>query len=123
MLMNMQAKHVHRKNTMNPAKRAEIAAIREKFQREKPSLEQLLAGGNYFGPIDTPTYFLTKAIARQLRTFREQQKISLEELATRSGLDKSTVSRLETGGIPNPTVSTLGKYAFALGRQLKFVLE
>lgn len=117
------AKMTQRKNVMSREKRAEIAATRDWFQREKPTMAQLLASGDYVGPIEPDSYRLTREIAGQLRALREERQISLDELATRSGLDKSTVSRLETGGLENPTVATLGRYAAALGLTIGFVLR
>ncbi|MBL9125640.1 MAG: helix-turn-helix transcriptional regulator [Planctomycetaceae bacterium] len=117
------AKQTHRRNTMSAEKRAEIAVVRERFDTDRPSMAQLLRSCEYVGPIDPNSYRLTQEIARQFRAIREEQQLSIEDLAERSGLDKSTVSRLETGGLVNPTVTTLGRYAAALGRSVGFVLR
>ena len=58
-----------------------------------------------------------------LRRERERQGLSLTDLAERTGIDRATISKLETGKIPNPTIGTLRTYARALGRRLAWTLE
>lgn len=58
-----------------------------------------------------------------LRAERERLGLSLADVASRSGLDRSFISRLENGHIPNPTLGTVGRYAAALGKRLGVVLE
>jgi transcriptional regulator with XRE-family HTH domain len=42
----------------------------------------------------------------------------LATVSQRTGMDQATLSRLENGRQPNPTVDTLWRYAHAVGRQL-----
>lgn len=65
---------------------------------------------------------LTAALAG-LRREREQQGLSLTDMAERTGIDRATISKLETGKIANPTIGTLRTYARALGRRLAWTLE
>jgi len=58
-----------------------------------------------------------------LRREREQQGLSLTDMAERTGIDRATISKLETGKIANPTIGTLRTYARALGRRLAWTLE
>ncbi len=58
-----------------------------------------------------------------LRKAREAAGLSLADVAERTGIDKAALSRIETGQHPNPTVSTLCRYAHALGKRWKWVLE
>ncbi len=58
-----------------------------------------------------------------LRRVREQQGLSLTDMSRRTGMDRATISKLETGRIANPTVATLRNYARALGRKLTWTLE
>ena len=44
-------------------------------------------------------------------------------MAERSGIDKASLSRLENGLYPNPTVNTLARYARAIGKRLVLDLE
>jgi DNA-binding XRE family transcriptional regulator len=107
----------------SPEDRARHNAIREKFQREKPTHEQLLASGDYLGPLPLGVYLgLLEALA-QLRKAREEAGLSLADVAERTGIDKAALSRLETGKQPNPTVETLMRYATAVGKQLSWSLR
>jgi ribosome-binding protein aMBF1 (putative translation factor) len=58
-----------------------------------------------------------------LRRERERQGLSLTDMAERTGIDRATISKLETGKLANPTISTLRTYARALGRRLTWNLE
>ncbi len=65
---------------------------------------------------------LIEALA-SLRRERERQGLSLTDIAERTGIDRATISKLETGKIVNPTIGTLRTYAKALGRRLAWSLE
>ena len=58
-----------------------------------------------------------------LRRERERQGLSLTDMAERTGIDRATISKLETGKIANPTIGTLRTYAKALGQRLAWTLE
>jgi len=58
-----------------------------------------------------------------LRSERKRQRLSLTDMAERTGIDRATISKLETGKIANPTIGTLRTYAKALGRRLAWTLE
>ena len=60
---------------------------------------------------------LIEALAN-LRRVRQQQGLSLTDVAERTGIDRGTISKLETGKIANPTIGTLRTYARALGRKI-----
>ena len=58
-----------------------------------------------------------------LRQMREKAELSLTDVADRSGIDKASLSRLETGWYPNPTVNTLTRYARAIGKRFVPTME
>jgi transcriptional regulator with XRE-family HTH domain len=58
-----------------------------------------------------------------LRRERDRQGLTLAEVSERSGLDKGLLSRLENGRILNPTVSTLWRYAEAIGARVALAAE
>jgi DNA-binding phage protein len=64
---------------------------------------------------------LAKALSA-LRAERERQGLSLSDVSDRSGIDRATLAKLETGKNPNPTFETLSRYAGALGIRLELVL-
>jgi DNA-binding Xre family transcriptional regulator len=58
-----------------------------------------------------------------LKAAREAKGMSLSDLEERTGMDRSAVSKLETGHRANPTVETLVRYAGAVGKRLLVCLE
>jgi transcriptional regulator with XRE-family HTH domain len=60
-------------------------------------------------------------VARNVRRFRSERRLSLGELARRSGVSKQTLSKIE-GGVGNPTVDTLAALASALDVSLRSLL-
>ena len=57
-------------------------------------------------------------LLRQLKVAREERGLSLSDLTDLTGMDRSAISKLETGQRPNPTVETLVRYAEAVGKHL-----
>jgi DNA-binding XRE family transcriptional regulator len=57
-------------------------------------------------------------LLKQLKTAREARGLSLADLTELTGMDRSALSKLETGQRPNPTLETLVRYAEAVGKHL-----
>lgn len=57
-----------------------------------------------------------------LRAERVRQGLSLADMSERTGIDRGSLSKLETGKVPNPTVGTLGALARALNKRLSWSL-
>ena len=57
-----------------------------------------------------------------LRAERERQGLSLSDVSERTGIDRATLSKLETGKVTNPTVGTLRALAHALNKRLTWSL-
>ena len=64
---------------------------------------------------------LAKALSA-LRAERERQGLSLSDISERTGIDRATLSKLETGKVANPTVGTLRTLARALSKRLSWSL-
>jgi transcriptional regulator with XRE-family HTH domain len=60
-------------------------------------------------------------VARNVRRFRSERRLSLGELARRSGVSKQTLSKIE-GSVGNPTVDTIAALATALDISLRSLL-
>jgi ribosome-binding protein aMBF1 (putative translation factor) len=58
-----------------------------------------------------------------LRVERERQGLSLTDMQERTKIDRATISKLERGEVPNPTIGTLRTYASALGKRLSWSLS
>jgi transcriptional regulator with XRE-family HTH domain len=119
----MTIKRQQRKVKRTPKEQARIEAIRKKYQREKPGPGQLVASGEYDGPVQAGAYWEVRRVMAELKAERERQGLSLAQLAKRSGLDKGAISKLETGVQVNPTVDTLSRIAAGLGVRLGLTLK
>jgi len=106
----------------SPKQIEEERRLRDKFQRERPSLGELVASGKYEPPVKLGEYLAHLHVAAQLKKLREVRGFSLAELASRSGIDKAAISRIENGLAGNPTLQTLERLAQALGRRLRIEL-
>ncbi len=119
----MANERIHRDMKWTAEDRARHKAIREKFQKERPTPQQLLESGEYSGPIPHGVYLSLIAAIIELKKAREAAGLSLADVAERSGIDKAALSRLENGVHDNPTVDTLMRYAAALGKKLVWSLQ
>ena len=63
------------------------------------------------------------AVIRELIAARIRAGLTQEIVATRMGTTKSAVSRIESAGMHSPSVSTLRKYARAVGCELEIRLR
>ena len=109
---------------MTPEQRAAAEARRKQRQTagyQEDLVRDIEAYRQEFLPA-TVDHELMKALS-SLRPERERRGLSLTDLAERTGIDRATVSKFETGKIPNPTVGTLRKYAAAIGKSLNWTLE
>jgi DNA-binding XRE family transcriptional regulator len=106
-----------------PEQTARHREIRERFQREKPSLEALVASGEYNEPLPMGEYLSIRGAIFALKKAREEAGLSLADVAEKTGIDKGALSRIETGQHINPTVSTLCRYAKALGKHWMWALQ
>jgi DNA-binding XRE family transcriptional regulator len=113
-------KRTHLKIQRTPEEQARLRAAREKFQTERPGIDELVASGEYEGPMPLGVYQDLVETLAHLRLAREKEGLSLADVAERSGIDRAAVSRLENGHNANPTIDTLGRYAAALGKRIAF---
>ena len=60
------------------------------------------------------------SIASQLMTLRREQKLTQKQLAKKSGIPQSEISRIETGDA-NPTYATLSALAEPFGVRVGFI--
>jgi len=114
MIMKIETRKIPR----TPEDKARLKAIRERFQREKPSLKKLVESGDAPAPIPLGTYLEVQVLLHQLKKEREAAGLSLADVAERTGMDRAAISRLENGHQLNPTIDTLARYAAALGKSI-----
>jgi predicted transcriptional regulator len=119
----MANERIHRDMNWTPEDRTRQKAVRERFQRERPTLRQLVESGEYGPPIPNYIAFAIRVISHEMKKAREAAGLSLTDVAERSGIDKAALSRLENGVHDNPTVETLMRYAAVVGKKLTWSLQ
>ena len=62
---------------------------------------------------------LHKQMVAQLKETRQRESLTQEDIAKRTGMKKQNISRFENG-IASPTLTTLSRYAVALGGTFEF---
>ena len=121
----MKAQRIFRANRKTAEERAREQELRERLQKEKPSLEDMIRTGEC-DPDAVMTmgmYFDVQGALQALKRERQRCGLSLADVARRSGLDRAVVSRLENGKQDNPTVATLMRYAAAVGKRFLWSFE
>jgi DNA-binding XRE family transcriptional regulator len=104
-----------RQRRLTPEETAKYRAIREQVASEVPEL----VGRHH---LRTASLDQLQELLMQLKAAREAKGLSLADLTELTGMDRSALSKLETGGRPNPTVETLVRYAEAVGKRLVVTL-
>jgi len=109
---------------LTPEQKAAVERIRTKHQTPEYRAEEEVvreAVRLEFPPAHADAGL--SALMEMLRAERERQGLSLSDITERSGIDKATLSKLETGKMANPTFQTIRTYAAALGKRARWVLE
>ena len=99
------------------ADRARHRAIRKEVEH-CPTQEELEASGAFEGPMKSGAYLAVKVLIHELKEARKAAGLTLAAVSKITGMDQATLSRLENGCQPNPTIDTLWRYASAIGRRL-----
>jgi ribosome-binding protein aMBF1 (putative translation factor) len=109
-----------RAKNRSPEHRADESRVRENLEREyreKGTLETTGDGMSMGSLVGIRRFVML------LRRERERLGLSLSDVAERAEIDKAALSRLENEQQLNPTVSTLARYAGALGMTVTFGLS
>jgi DNA-binding XRE family transcriptional regulator len=108
---NMSIRRITRNRQLTAEESAKYKEIRKQIAEEYPDLvarhHERLAALDQLGEL-----------LKQLKAAREERGLSLADLTDLTGMDRSAISKLETGQRPNPTVETLVRYAEAVGKHL-----
>jgi predicted transcriptional regulator len=121
----MKAQRIFRASSKSAEERAREQTLREKLQKERPSLEDLVRTGacDPDAVMTMGMYFDVQRALQALKQERLRYGLSIGDVAERSGLDRAVVSRLENGKQDNPTVATLMRYAAAVGKRFLWSYE
>lgn len=99
--------------------RKRLGALRDQFQRTTPTLQELLASGDYEGPIAAEDAWPIDQLLSQLKRLRAASGLTQKQLAAKIGMDVTAMSRLESGRQANVTMQTLERVARGLGYALR----
>jgi len=121
----MKARRIFRANRQTAEERARERTLRNKLQKERPSLEDMIRSGECDpdGVMTMGMYVDIQTALQALKRERQRCGLSVSDVAKRSGLDRAVVSRLENGKQDNPTVATLMRYAAAVGKRFLWSYE
>ena len=116
----MKVTNVYSDRHRSAAQKAKEREVRQLFEDWKPGPEELLASGKWSGPVMVEGQAEFWNAIRQVRAFREAQGLTLKDVSERCGIDVATLSKLENGKQPNPTLFTMLLYVGAVGKRLHF---
>jgi ribosome-binding protein aMBF1 (putative translation factor) len=116
--MANKPRRIQRPRVQTPEQEAAEHALHERFQTEKPTLQELVESGDVTQVFTMGEYWELRKTFAALKATREQQGLSITDLAERTGMDRAMISRLENGQIDNPTIATMARYAKALGKKV-----
>lgn len=106
----------HRSQSLTAKQLAKVKRDRASLAAER---DQIIAHGQ---TILTRQRHLHDAISA-IKAQRQAQEVSLSELARRTGISKSSLSRMENDPNANPTITTLMRLAEALGQEITIQLH
>jgi DNA-binding XRE family transcriptional regulator len=104
-------KRIIRDRRLTPEESAKYRAIRKQVSDELP---ELIARHHERIAVRDQL----QVLLQQLKFAREAKGLSLADMTELTGMDRSALSKLETGQRANPTVDTLVRYADAVGKRL-----
>lgn len=105
---------------LTPQEKKRLEKARREVEADKPEI--LYQAGQWKAAHDAAVGQLREAF-RLLRAERERQGLSLADLSERTAMSRAALCRLENDLQANPTITTLERYAQALGKRLLIVLD
>ena len=110
-----KVKRIVRGRRLSPEEAAKYRRIREQVAAELPEIQTR-------GRRMLATSRAAAQIFQELKSVRKAKGLSLADAGKLTGMDRSFISKLETGVYANFTVQTLERYAQALGKHVAFSL-
>ena len=111
----MTKRRITRDRRLTPEEAAKYRKVREEVAAELP---ELVARHHK----RTEALEMIESLLPQLKDAREQRGLSLADVTALTGMDRSALSKLESGQRTNPTIETLVRYAEAVGKRLVVTL-
>jgi len=101
---------VSRGRKLTPQEAARYRQLRADIAREQPAIDAQIRA-------ELAEQREWAAVFVELKQVRQSLGLSLEDIEARTGIDRSTVARLETGQRANFTLDMVRKYAQAVGKR------
>src|SRR5207247_3433557 len=98
-IMAKNPQRIHRPRVQTPEQEAEERALRERLQKERPSLQDLVESADVAHVFTMGEYWELRKTFAALKVLREQQGLSISDMAERTGMDRAMISRLENGQV------------------------
>lgn len=108
-------RRVSRGRRLTAEEAAKYRRIREQVEAEKPEMTARIRR-------EIAEARRLAEVFQELKKIREAQGLTLAEVQDRTGIDRSTLSKLETGERENYTLETILRYADAVGKQVLVTL-
>ncbi len=101
---------------LTPEQREIVESVRRRVEAEKP---EIIAEGLKTVAADAVTSVQLRGAVSLLKAVRKAQGVTLGEVARRTGMTKTSLSRLENDAEANVTINTLHRIADALGHDVQ----
>lgn len=72
--------------------------------------------------IMTKNYYDPEGLGKRIRNQRKQLKLSQDAASRQADIPTSTLAKLESGFVTNPTVATMSKIAHALQTDIHYLI-
>jgi DNA-binding phage protein len=105
--------------TLSDAERSRLSQLREQIGGEK---DEIVAEARRHKAAHDSAVARLRDVMRLLHSERTRRGLSLADIQARTGIARSALSRLETDPGANPTLTTVTRYAEALGKDLQIML-
>src|SRR2546422_10810100 len=109
--MSRIRKQIIRDRNLTPAEAEKYRRVRQQIEFEKP---EIIRRVNAERAAETELL----RIFGVLKEIRNEKGLSLADLTEATGIDRASISKLESGQRANPTLATVSKYAAALGKKV-----
>jgi len=119
----MARNRIVRKHIRSPEEVERDRMLRDKYQKQRPSLESLAKSGDYSAPLPQSAVLTLMEFAAAIKAARNTLELSLSEVAELSGIDKAAICRFENGQVENPTFNTLERLAKSVGKRIRIELD
>jgi DNA-binding phage protein len=104
---------------VSDAERSRLKQLRQQIDDEKG---EIIAEARRHKAAHDATVSRLHDVMRLLHAERARQGLSLSDMQARTGIARSALSRLESDPDANPTLTTIARYAEALGKDLQILL-